>query len=99
MGEGQRLRAFDAVFAFAILAGVANFAYHAVQGDFGLFAIIASEAEERTLTADLAAVRAERATLENRVARLNAGFLDLDILDETARDTLGLIGADEVALR
>jgi len=99
MGEGQRLRAFDAVFAFAILAGVANFAYHAVQGDYGLFSIIASEAEERTLAAELAAVRAERAALENRVARLNTGFLDLDILDETGRDMLGLIGADEVALR
>ena len=99
MGEVQRLRVFDAVFAFAILIGVANFAYHAIQGDFGLFSIIASEAEERALTTELSEAQAERSKLENRVARLGAAYLDLDILDETARGALGLIRTDEVTLR
>lgn len=99
MGEVQRLRVFDAVFAFAILIGVANFGYHAIQGDFGLFAIIANEAEENTLVAELSEARQERARLENRVARLGEGYLDIDMLDEAARNVLGLIGGDEVTLR
>lgn len=99
MGEVQRLKAFDAIFAFAILIGVANFAYHAIQGDFGLFSIIASEAEERALTAELSEVRRERDALENRVARLGEGYLDLDLLDETARAVLGLVDPDEVTQR
>ncbi len=99
MGEAQRLKAFDAVFAFAILIGVANFAYHAIQGDFGLFSIIASEAEERSLTIELSELQRERDRLENRVARLDAAYLDLDLLDEAARGVLGLVGPDEVTQR
>ncbi len=99
MGEVQRLKVFDAIFAFAILIGVANFAYHAIQGDFGLFSIIASEAEERALTIELSEVQRERAMLENRVARLDEAYLDLDLLDEAARGVLGLVGPDEVTQR
>lgn len=99
MGEVQRLQVFDAIFAFAIIIGVANFAYHAIQGDFGLFSIIASEAEERALVAELSLAQRERDALENRVARLSEGYLDLDILDEAARDALGLIRSDEVTPR
>ncbi len=99
MGETQRLRAFDALFCLAIMIGMANFVYHAIEGDYGVFAILASEAEVQALTAELEEARRERAEIENRVARLGEGFLDLDLLEETARDVLGLMNADEVALR
>ncbi|MFN3615590.1 MAG: FtsB family cell division protein [Rubrimonas sp.] len=97
--ETQRLRFFDALFGFAILAGVANFGYHALQGDHGVFAVIAIKAEERALRAELQRVSAERAELENRTQRLSEAFLDLDLLDETARAQLGLMRPDEATLR
>jgi cell division protein FtsB len=97
--ETQRLRIFDALFCFAILAGVANFGYHALQGEYGVFSMIAVEAEERALQADLERLAIERAELENRVLRLSDGYLDLELLDETARATLGLIRANEIVLR
>lgn len=97
--ETQRLRVFDALFCFAILAGVANFGYHALQGDYGVFAMIAVESEERALQAELASLAVQRDALENRAARLSESYLDLDLLDETARATLGLMRPDEVTLR
>jgi cell division protein FtsB len=98
-GEAQRLRIFDALFCLAILAGVAKFGHSALQGDFGVFAMIAVEAEERALLAELDRLAVERAALENRALRLSDDHLDLDLLDEAARTTLGLIRPDEVVLR
>jgi cell division protein FtsB len=98
-GETWRAPLLDAAFCFAILAGVANFGYHALQGDYGVFAIIAIEAEERAAQAELQALRAERAVLENQATRLQEDYLDLDLLDEMARATLALMREDEVALR
>lgn len=97
--EARRLRAVDAVFALAILAGVANFAYHAIRGEYGVFALLRIEAQERELTEVLGAERARRAALENLTVRLGEGYLDLDLLDERARTVLGYMRADELTLR
>lgn len=97
--ENRRLRAFDAVFAVLILAGMANFAYHAIEGEFGVFAQIRIEAQERELAKVLADERARRATLENLALRLGDGYLDLDLLDERARAVLGYMREDELTLR
>jgi cell division protein FtsB len=37
--------------------------------------------------------------MENLTLRLSDGFLDLDLLDEQARDVLGLIRSDEIVIR
>jgi len=94
-GESGGLKAMDAAFALLVLAGIANFGHHALQGDFGVFATIAIEAEEARLTSELGLLRAQRAAMENRALRLDAAFLDRDLLDERARDVLGLLRADE----
>ena len=91
--------AFDAVFSLLVLAGIVNFGYHALQGDFGLFSLMQIEAEEDSLAADLAALRRERAALENLAVRLSEGYLDLDLLDERARAVLGHMRPDEVTPR
>ncbi|MGF1659388.1 MAG: septum formation initiator family protein [Rubrimonas sp.] len=91
-----RFPLMDAAFCFAILAGVANFGWHALRGDYGVLASMAIEAEERELRIDLAELTAERARLENVAMRLGPAALDLDLLDETARAVLGLARADEV---
>lgn len=99
MGETRRLRAFDALFCFLILAGLANFGYHAIQGSYGVFALMRLESEERQLRRELAALREERARYENLVRRLSDDFLDLDLLDERARAALGHMRADEITPR
>ncbi|SEA22570.1 FtsB family cell division protein [Rubrimonas cliftonensis] len=94
-GDGKGVKVIDAVFALLMLAGLANFGHHALQGDYGVFAMIAIEAEESKLTSELALLRTERAAMENRAQRLDTAYLDLDLLDESARDVLGLMRADE----
>lgn len=97
--DARKLRLLDALFSLAILAGVANFAFHALQGDFGLASLFRIEAEERRLTVELAALREERARLENLTLRLSEGYLDLDLLDERVRAVLGHMRPDEVTPR
>lgn len=91
--------AFDAVFSCMILLGIVNFGYHAVQGEYGVFALMRAESELKTLRTDLDELLAERAQLENLALRLSPEFLDLDLLDERARAVLGHMRADEITPR
>ena len=75
------------------------FTFAAVQGDYGLFKRIEIHAEEQALTTELASLQQEVGRIENLTTRLSDNFLDLDLLDEQARDVLGLIRADEVVIR
>jgi len=75
------------------------FTFAAVQGDYGVFKRAEVEAEGRALTAELASLQAEVARMENLTTRLSDTYLDLDLLDEQARDVLGLIRADEIVIR
>lgn len=75
------------------------FAFAAVQGDHGIFRRVQIEAETGVLRAELAQLEAERAALENRTRRLSDDFLDLDLLDEQARQRLGFMRPEEFVLR
>ena len=86
------------VFSGAFALGL-YFTFAAVQGDYGLFRRAEMNAEARELRAQLAAVRAEVARMENLTKRLSDDYLDLDLLDEQARSVLGFIRADEVVIR
>jgi cell division protein FtsB len=44
-------------------------------------------------------LQANLAELENLTIRLSDGFLDLDLLDERARDVLGYVRYDEIVIR
>ena len=74
------------------------FTFASVQGDFGLFKRVQIEAEAEVLRAEKARLATEVAALENKTLRLSDRYLDLDLLDEQARDVLGLIRSDEIAL-
>ena len=74
------------------------FAFAAVQGDYGLFRRIQVEARIDRLETELAAVTAERRSMQVLALRLSDDYLDLDLLDEQARDVLGLMRADEIVL-
>ena len=85
-------------FATLLLLGL-YFTFAAVQGDYGVFRRAEVQAEERELRVQLAQLEAEVAEMENLTRRLSDRFLDLDLLDQQARDVLGLIRADEIVIR
>lgn len=75
------------------------FTFAAVQGDNGLFKRVEVRAEAAALRVEHAGLQAEIAQMENLTTRLSDNFLDLDLLDEQARQLLGLIRADEIVIR
>ena len=77
----------------------AYFAFAAVQGDYGLFHRAEIEAGEQQLRAQLAQLETQVERMENLTRRLSDGYLDLDLLDQQARDVLGLLRTDEIVIR
>ena len=80
------------------IALLAYFAYHAIQGDRGLFAWLALNQQLKQAHALSDAADAERAELENRVERLSSASLDPDLLDERVRAMLNYARQDEVVI-
>lgn len=85
-------------FALALCLGT-YFTFAAVQGDYGLFRRVQIEAEQRALMSEHTALQAQLDDMRNRTRRLSDDYLDLDLLDEQARNMLGLIRADEIVIR
>ncbi|KAA5601661.1 FtsB family cell division protein [Blastochloris sulfoviridis] len=79
-------------------AGIAYFAFHGWTGDHGLQAKRGFEIEMARLHDSLAAVRAERAAMEKKVALLRPQSLDPDMLDERARALLNWTHANDLVL-
>ena len=84
--------------ALAVALGL-YFAFAAVQGPSGILRRIQVEAETLELAAERDRLKAEVQEMQNLTRRLSDEYLDLDLLDERAREMLGLIRADEVILR
>lgn len=89
----------SALFLTVSLSLAMYFTFAAVQGDFGLFRRIEIEAESRLLEAEKAGLELAVAELSNKTERLSEDYLDLDLLDEQAREVLGLIRVDEIVIR
>lgn len=85
-------------FAGALMLGL-YFTFAAVQGDYGVFKRAEIDAEGRALMIELALLLAEVDQMENLTRRLSDTYLDLDLLDEQARDVLGMVRADEIVIR
>lgn len=81
------------------LAVGAYFAFAAVQGEYGVFRRVQILAETRALEGERDRLSAEVARMTNLTARLSDDFLDLDLLDERAREVLGYLRADEIVVR
>ncbi|MFD1912121.1 FtsB family cell division protein [Halodurantibacterium flavum] len=91
---------FGPVMYYGLAFSLASyFTFAAVQGDYGVFRRVQIDAETRALQAERDALAAELAEMENKTRRLSDDFLDLDLLDEQARDVLGLIRMDELVVR
>ena len=79
---------------FGVLA-LFYLAFHTVNGERGIFALIKASSQLETLKGQLAEVSAKRQAMESRVALISNQSLDLDMLDERARIVLGYTGKDE----
>lgn len=84
-------------FTVLILLGL-YFTFAAVQGEYGVFRRAEIDAQARELQADLDALNVEVAHMQNLTRRLSDNYLDLDLLDERARDVLGMVRTDEIVI-
>ena len=95
----QRLSIGATVFlVLTVLVGL-YFAYAAVQGPSGILRRIQIQAETEDLREARDLLQADVTRMQNLTRRLSDDYLDLDLLDERAREVLGVIRADEVILR
>lgn len=76
--------------SFFIAMAIAYFGYHALTGEQGVLNWLVIENEIRETEIQLADARAERERMEEIAARLRSDSLDLDYLDERARDVLNV---------
>ena len=80
------------------LLAICYFSYHLVEGDRGLFAYLKLQNDIRKAEAEYQITEMERERLEKRVKLLDSKNLDLDMLEERAREVLGLAHPDEVVI-
>lgn len=75
------------------------FVFAAVQGDYGVFRRVQIRAEAADLIIERDQLKAELQAMENQTRRLSDDYLDVDLLDEQARNILGYVRADELVIR
>jgi len=79
----------------ACLLILGYFAFHAVEGDFGLFALQKLKDREASLLAELDKLTREKKRMEKRVALMRPESLDPDMIDEKARESLNMAHRDD----
>ncbi len=92
----MRISKFDSVVTCASLALLGFFAWHAWEGPRGFRFNEKLKSQSAQLTDDLAAIQKRRTTFEGRVALLRPEFVDPDMLDEMARQTLEVARPNEL---
>ena len=65
-------------------------------GEFGVSAKYEFLAKEKVLTKELGLLIEETKSIKNKIRRLSDTSLDLELLDQQAREILGMIGEDEL---
>ena len=77
---------------------IAFFGFHTIAGDRGILARPQLERNIVLAEEELALLVKHEAFLEQRIALLNQGAVDADILSETARGELGLYAPNDVII-
>lgn len=86
------------VSTLAVVVG-GYFTFAAVQGEYGVFRQVQLSSEREALVAERDRLTADLERMENLTRRLSDQWLDLDLLDERARDVLGYLRGDEIVIR
>ena len=87
-----------ALFAVAFILGL-YFTFAAVQGDYGLFRRAEILSDVKILETELTMLQSEVDKMRNLTLRMSDEYLDLDLLDQQARDILGQIRSDEIIIQ
>ncbi len=95
----QRLSLSAIVIVFLAVLASLYFAFAAIQGPSGVMRRIQLQDETKALIAERDALQAEVEAMKNLTYRLSDEYLDIDLLDERAREVLGLMRPDEVIIR
>lgn len=82
-----------------LVLGSGYFLVAAVVGPYGVFRQAEINAEVELRREELTQLQGEVARMENLTRRLSDEYLDLDLLDERARDMLGYVRPDEIVIR
>ena len=100
MSNSQMRPAIGGMFYYVLALTLgAYFTFAAVQGDYGVFRRVQISAEAQTLVAERDRLLTELAQIVNLTRRLSDAYLDVDLLDQQARDVLGYVRPDEVVIR
>ncbi len=86
------------LYLLGLISAGTYFTFASVQGDYGLFRRVRIDAEAQALTKERDRLAAEIAALQNKTRRISDDYLDLDLLDQQARDVLGLVRSDEIVV-
>ena len=78
---------------------IGYFAYHAIEGERGLRSYFALKHQIELARVEWEAARSERRIIEQRVAALRPNSLDLDMLDERARQVLNVVHEDDLVIQ
>ncbi len=78
-------------FNIIILLMLLYFIFHSIYGSRGVIAYFKLQAELESAHNKLSTLRVERLEIENRAKLLRPGSLDKDMLDEKARNILGIV--------
>ncbi len=97
--SGQRLSISTILLMLLLILAGAYFSFAAVQGPSGILRRVQLEAETAELVAERDQLSEEVARIANLTRRLSDQYLDLDLLDQRAREVLGLLRADEIVIR
>lgn len=95
----QRLSISSTIFFVLTFMLGLYFAFAAVQGPSGILRRVQIESETEELAKERDRLREEVSRMQNLTKRLSNEYLDIDLLDERAREVLGLIRGDEVIIK
>ena len=100
MSNSQMRPAVGGMFYYilALTLGV-YFTFAAVQGNYGVFRRVQISAEAKNLIAERDQLMVDLAQIKNLTHRMSDAYLDLDLLDQQARDVLGYVRSDEIVIR
>ena len=86
------------VFTISLSLGI-YFTFAAVQGDFGILRRAEINHDLQKLQVEIGSIKVEIADLKNLTRRLSDHYLDLELLDQQARDVLGYVRTDELVIQ
>ena len=96
--DRRRIAPGQSIVLLICLFLVSYFAYHTIKGKHGLEARVSLNEHALLSERRLTSLEVERARLERDVALMTKGSIDLDMLDEKARELLNLSHPDEMIL-